>query len=186
MIDKKVLTSISFIAIAVFFGGCARDDACIPKQLPINDSSGAFCATKPYQMKNKIIVGSRQDDAKVVYSIGKILKVWIAPYNQGGTLIASHDNYVVVEKPHFLVGESVDRAGSKPNSAVSPTNNFPYVYRDYELDRSSKKDRFSDRNIKKYNNNIYRSREAYGIPAKSRSNRANAEYDKKIFQFLGK
>jgi hypothetical protein len=137
-------------------------------------------------MNNKIIVGSRQDDAKVVYSVGKILKVWIAPYTQGGTLIASHDNYVVVEKPRFIVGESVDRAGTKPNSTISPTNNFPYIYRDYELDRTSKKDRFSDKNIKKYNNNIYRSQKAYGIPSKSRSNKANAEYDKKIFQFLGK
>ena len=186
MIKRTELVTGLLITTSIFLSGCAHDDACIPKQLQVENSRGAFCATKPYQMKNKIIVGSRQDDAKVVYSVGKILKVWVAPYTQGGTLIASHDNYVVVEKPHFLVGESVDRAGSRPNGAVSPTNNFPYVYRDYELDRTNRKSRFSDKNIKHYNNNIYRSKQAYGIPAKSRSNKANAEYDKKIFQFLGK
>jgi len=184
MIRSVKVVILAGVGSLIFAGCAATEDACIPKEIPVNN--GQFCATKPYKMNNKIIVGSRQDDAKVVYSIGKILKVWIAPYSQGGTLIAAHDNYVVVEKPHFLVGESVERAGTRPNSVISPTDNFPYVYRDYELDRTSKKNRFSDQNIKKFNNSIYRSKEAYNIPAKSRSNKANALYDKKIFQFLGK
>ena len=183
---KKSLLYIGAGLLTIAFTGCAQSqNSCTPDAFAKN-TDPSFCATKPYKMNNKIIVGSRQNDAKVVYSVGKVLKVWIAPYSQGGTMVASHDNYVVVEKPHFIVGESVDRAGTRPNSAISPTDNFPYVYRDYELDRTSKKNRYSDENIKKYNNNIYKSRESYNIPATNRSNKANAAYDKKIFDFLGK
>jgi hypothetical protein len=175
-----------FTAFVTLTTGCAEKQTACSAGFQKKEAEPTFCATKPYQMNNKIIVGSRQNDARVVYSIGKIAKVWIAPYAQGGTMIASHDNYVVVEKPHFLAGESIDRSGTKPNGAVSPTNNFPFVYRDSELDRTSNVNRFSDENIKKYNNNIYSSREAYNIPATNRSNEANANYDKKIFDFLGK
>jgi len=182
---KKSLIYIGAGLLPLLFSGCAQSqNSCTPDAFEAN--AGSYCATKPYRMNNKIIVGSRQDDAKVVYSVGKVLKVWIAPYQQGGTMVASHDNYVVVEKPHFIPGESIDRAGTRPNSAISPTNNFPYVYRDYELDRTPAKNRYSGKNIKKFNNNIYKSRESYNIPAANRSNKANANYDKKIFDFLGK
>jgi hypothetical protein len=183
----NIIKHVAFIVIALSLVGCTNNkDICVADAYDRSITPDSTCQTKGYNMKNKIIVGSRQDDARVVYSVGKILKTWIAPYHQGGTLIAAHDNYIVVEKPHFLVGESVQREGTRPNGVVTPANHFPTVYRDYELDRSKKRNRFSNKNIKRFNNNIYRDTNAKNIPSKSRANKANTVYDSKISEFLGK
>jgi hypothetical protein len=184
----NILPSLLTATVLLVLNGCTASNG--PCAADAFDKNRNFqrtsdCDTKPYQMNNKIIVGSRQDDARVVYSTGKILKTWIAPYHQGGTLIASHDIYVVVEKPGFLAGESVGRNSGDPSGAVTPTGDFPFVYRDNELDRTTRDERFTNENIKRYNNNIYTNKQSRNIPAKSRSNKANAVYDEKIYQFLG-
>lgn len=184
----KILPSLLTAAALLSLNGCtASNGPCAADAFDKNRNfqGASNCETKPYQMNNKIIVGSRQDDAKVIYSTGKILKTWVAPYHQGGTLISSHDMYVVVEKPGFLAGESVARNSGDPSGAVTPTSDFPFVYRDYELDRTPKGQRFTNENIKQYNNNIYTNKQTRNIPAKSRTNKANTVYDEKIYQFLG-
>jgi hypothetical protein len=183
---NKIAQGVIVLLTLSFVGCTTNKDICISDAYDKNVGADSSCQTKGYNMNNKIIVGSRQDDARVVYSVGKILKTWIAPYHQGGTLIASHDNYIVVEKPHFLVGESVQREGRKPSGIVTPTNNIPTVYRDYELDRVKPTKRFSNKNIKRFNNNVYRNQTFKNIPSKSRANKANTVYDSKINDFLRK
>lgn len=174
----KILTA-SLLAGAVLTG-CGTDNSAEP----IEQFENSMTYNKAYQMKNKLLVGSRQDDARVVYDIGKILKVWISPYYQGGTLIAAHDNYVVVKKPSFIVGQSVQKEGTQPSGLVTPTGDFPFVLRGSELDRDRTGYRFSDKNIKRFNNDVYKIDASHGAVAQEKVKRANTKFDKEILDFL--
>lgn len=142
------------------------------------------CITKPYQGNHKVIVGSVQDDSRIVYSTGKILKTWIAPYYQGETLISAHSNYIVVEKPRFIVGESVMREGRIADGAKSPTGALPMAYRDEELDRTPIPQQYSNRNVQKYTENVEKSKVYSNIPAENRINKASGTYDKEIQDYI--
>jgi len=175
MVQTKNLL-VALIA-SITMTGCATDNSAEPIHQFENYN-------KAYQMKNKLIVGSRQDDARVIYDIGKILKVWISPYYQGGTLIAAHDNYVVVKKPEFIVGQSVQKEGTRPSGLVTPTGDFPFVLRGSELDKNRDGYRFSDDNIRRFNNDIYKIEASQGAIAKQRVQKASSKYDKEILNFL--
>lgn len=175
MRQVKHLTTL--LIVGAMITGCATDDSAEPIQQFGN-------ANKAYQMKNKLLVGSRQDDARVVYDIGKILKVWISPYYQAGTLIAGHDNYVVVKKPSFIVGQSVQKEGTRPNGLVTPTGDFPFVLRGSELDRNRGGYRFSNKNIKRFNNDVYKVNASRGAVAEQRVQKANSKFDKEILNFV--
>lgn len=149
------------------------------------NNSRDVCYTKPYEMNNKLIVGSQQDDARVVYSTGVILKVWIAPYHMGETLISSHSNYVVVEAPKFLVGESVKKSGTPGDGFVGANRDIPYVFRSEEVDRESNTKKLSNNVIREFNNNMIYSRESQNIPADNRIRESDAAYDNEILNFIG-
>lgn len=150
-----------------------------------NNNSGDVCYTKPYEMNNKLIVGSQQDDARVVYSTGVILKVWVAPYHIGETLISSHSNYVVVEAPRFLVGESVKKEGTMSDGFIGANRDIPYVFRSEEVDRESNIKKLNNNVIKGFNNNVIYSRESKNIPADNRIIESDAAYDNEILNFIG-
>ena len=138
----------------------------------------------PYQLKIKPIVGSRQDDAKVIIDAGKVLKVWIAPYKSGMTVIAAHDLYSMVQKPQFIIGEMVP-TNKKKGGAVTATDDFPFAFRDEELDKKTRHGNFNNEEMKHYYNNIYKAQANKDVTTE-RNNKATQEFDETIKNFLNK
>ena len=184
------IINLSFVVL-LLVNGCAKpkpkcqtydtlDDALGSEKRVIKKDS--LASLNPYQLKIKPIVGSRQDDSKVVIDAGKVLKVWIAPYKSGMTVIAAHDLYSMVQKPQFIIGEMVP-TNSKKGGIVTVSDDFPFAFRDEELDRVPKQRKFSNPSMKKYYNNVYKA-QADNSVVKRRNNEASREFDSAIKNFL--
>jgi len=163
------------ILIAASFSGCSSSEA-QPKQIrPLRKDMH----TKPYELKITPIVGTEQDDSKVVMDMGKVMKIWIAPYKNKDVFVSAHDNFVVAKKPEFVIGEKVPQKNW--GSMHTPINRIPFVFRDADLDKATK---LGKEEIVKYNNNIYKEQNNPKL-AKQRINESN-KYDKQIINFLKK
>ena len=138
--------------------------------------------TESYHFMVTPIVGSEQDDSKVIVDMGKILKVWIAPYVVGGTLIAAHSIYTWVQAPHFIAGESVGRGSPTDASLLTPSGNYPVIYRPDEL--YYKKPTFSNKELKEYVNKKYEVSKHPAKYLKRIDKRIKNKYDKVILQYL--
>ena len=133
--------------------------------------------TKPYQIKITPIIGTRQDDAKVIMDMGKVMKVWIAPYKNNSTFVSSHDNFVVAKKPEFVVGETVPQKNWR--SMKTPVNEVPFLFRNADMDTANN---LSNREVVDFNNNVYKQQNDVNV-AKKRL-KADSKYDQEIKNFL--
>ncbi|MCK9549285.1 hypothetical protein [Aquamicrobium sp.] len=132
MFKKITISSIVLFSLAYadYFSDCSKGSD------PFSASSKG-CTPATFNQKHKIIVGTRQEDARVIYDTGRVLKVWIAPYYQGGTMISAHDNFVVVSSPRFVVGQSVDKNGN-PKSGLTNSDDLNINYVDLDKKRLDK------------------------------------------------
>jgi len=138
-------------------------------------------STKSYHFMVKPIIGSEQDDSKVVVDMGKILKVWVAPYVYNGTLIASHDIYTWVQAPHFIAGESIGNSQPHSSSLITPNENYPLIYRPSEVYSTQAK--FTNNELKKYVNKKYEI-EKHHEKGLKQLQKQNNKYDTLIKQYL--
>lgn len=136
----------------------------------------------PYQFKFKPIVGSRQDDAKVVVNMGKVQKIWVAPYKTGATMIASHDVYTWVEKPDFVVGEAVPDTRAR-EGVITPMDTVPFAFKSREFEKNSKP--MNDMEVRKYVNNVYKTDNDPSLIVK-KNDEADDEFDSTISDYLKK
>ena len=156
---KKYFTFVALSTSILFLSGCAEKNnricgggsstcgANTYQKSPLSDSGH-----KAYQFKIKPIVGSRQDDAKVVVNMGKVLKIWVAPYKVKGTMIASHDIYSWVVKPDFIVGESIPNPRNR-DGVITPLNNVPFAFKPKEIENAVLP--LKDEQVKDYVNDVY-------------------------------
>ena len=167
MIKKIIAVSVIGIGSMILLSGCSgketipNPDADIEKKINSKRSKrGSNISHQyvvPYQMKLNPIVGSRSNDAKVVVDMGKVLKVWVAPYKQGLTLNSSHDVYTFVAAPQFVLGETVPHR-QKGGSLFSPSNKLPFLITDKQLNVNSEEKEIRDEEIQKYVNGVYKAR----------------------------
>ena len=137
---RNIYRNAVYLLLAGIFSGCASNAG--PGVYGSVDQALASCnsgdnerwETNGYRTGIKPIVGTRQRDAQVVIDTGKVLKIWVAPYTQGNTLIAAHDIYTMVEQPHFVVGEMVPVAKGKGRSCDA---GIPVSIKDKYLDTVS-------------------------------------------------
>ncbi|CAA6816267.1 MAG: Unknown protein [uncultured Campylobacterales bacterium] len=134
----------------------------------------------PYQMKIKPIVGSRQDDSKVVVDMGKVLKIWVAPYKSGATMISSHDLYTWVQKPGFIPGESIDTV-KKADGMMAASKRLPFVFNENEV---AKEGDLNSKEVKDYVNSVYKVQNDNEIIKEN--NKKASKYDPSIKQYLEK
>lgn len=151
------------------------------KQQEEKDAAELF-ATNPYQLTIKPIVGSEQDDARVIVDMGKILKIWVAPYVIGSTLIAAHDIYTWVQPPHFIAGESLPNP-NQTTGLVTPDHNYPIIFRPEEV--WNRPATFSNEELKKYVNNVYKVAKNPEI-ANKKIQMVNKQTNKQILNFIKK
>lgn len=169
--NKKIILVVS-IATALL-SGCANK----PKPKIMQPRKDIL--TKPYRLKITPIIGTRQDDTKVIMDMGKVLKVWIAPYKNNKVFVSAHDNFVVAKKPEFVVGENIPKKNW--DSMHTPTNPIPFVFRNADLDKATKLEK---KEIVEFNNNIYKEENNPNV-SKQRIKKSN-KYDKQIINFLKK
>lgn len=186
---KKYLFALSSVAILLLSGCASKQPKCAMANFNNIDAvvrakkaevAKIRSGTVPYQLKIKPIVGTRQDDAKVVVNMGKILKIWIAPYKIKGTLIAAHDIYTWVQKPDFIPGESIPKP-KNTDGMVTPTGGFPFVFRDEELDKRN--GRFDADTLKKFSNQVYKAEHNNTI-IKTKNSEAEKKFDQVIKEYL--
>lgn len=161
---------------AILFSGCASTSQGTD---PFNR---AEWKTKSYETKIKPYIGTRQNDAKVVMDMGRVLKVWVAPYTQSRTLIAAHDIYAIVQKPKFILGEMVP-SGKRTGGLTTCNKDFPFVFKDRHIESIKTGDRFKSGTIKKYVNNVYKAQNNPSHYDKKRKS-ANKRYDKTIADYI--
>ncbi len=165
---------VGIIIITTALSGCfARN----PVSQKLEVAKKKIIHTKAYQLKITPIIGSRQDDSKVIMDMGKIMKIWVASYKNNKTFVSSHDNFVVAVAPDFVIGETVPQKNWK--SMKTPTNNIPFIFRDADLDSS---DELESAEIVKYNNIVYQQQNDVK-KAEKRLEKANI-YDETIKEFL--
>jgi len=171
------ITNISLLlGIGIITSGCMG----IGPKKPLDENriiSRKDIHTKPYQLNITPIIGSRQDDTKVVMDMGKIMKIWIAPYKNKGTFVSSHDNYVVAKAPDFVLGEEIPQRNWR--SMKTPINKIPFQFRDADLDEAKE---LGSKEIVEYNNVIYQQQNNQKAAVK-RMNKSNL-YDEEIKRFL--
>jgi len=109
--------------------------------------------------------------------MGKIMKIWIAPYKNKGTFVSSHDNYVVAKAPDFVLGEEIPQRNWR--SMKTPINKIPFQFRDADLDEAKE---LGSKEIVEYNNVIYQQQNNQKAAVK-RMNKSNL-YDEEIKRFL--
>ena len=145
----------------------------------LKSSKTDYTKTKPYYLRFKPIVGSRQNDSKVVVDMGKVLKIWVAPYKVKGTMVASHDIYTWVQKPGFIVGESIPKKG-RHTGLTNASGNLPFIFNEGDIDTSNG---MTNKALKKYVNNVYKAQndDTY---VKKRINKTKSKFDATIKEYL--
>jgi len=186
---KQIVNGLMVLTVSMFFAGCSVHSEPKPcgvyddiKEIEANATTKECARTKPYQLKIKPIVGSRQDDSKVVVDMGKVQKIWIAPYKIKSTLIAAHDIYTWVQKPRFIPGESLPDPKAK-TGLPGPYRKLPFVFRSEETDDGSTE--LTDEKIKAYANNVYKAQNDNALIEK-KEDEADAKFNAVIGDYIGK
>lgn len=171
---------------ALFMTGCADK----PNRI-CGSGIGGTCTPQPkkkmgeegvkaYQFGFKPIVGSRQDDSKVVVDMGKIQKIWVAPYKTKGTMVSAHDIYIWVQKPDFIVGEPLPSPKER-SGVITPMDNVPFVFRKKEMD--DRPDKMTNESVRQYVNSVYRAENDPSLVEK-KNEEADSKFDDTILDYL--
>jgi len=159
----KLLT----LTTALMLSGCATKNNNINTNIreivPYEETQAQSVKLEPYQIRIKPIVGSRQNDSKVIVDQGVVLKIWIAPYKVKNTLIASHDIYTWARKPQFIVGEDMPKYNSRMNGLFRADGKLPFIFGDSEIQEYKP---IEDKQIKKYVNTLYAIRSGKKVKVK--------------------
>jgi len=145
--------NILLLTGVLFFVGCSSKEVHIKDIVDNTKQNEEKVVLTPYQMKITPIVGSHQNDSKVIVDTGVVLKIWIAPYKIKNTLIAGHDVYTWARKPNFIVGEDMPKYNSKQTSLITANGQFPNLFKQQDINNYKE---LQDKTVKKYVNNIYK------------------------------
>jgi len=141
------MRKIIFLATPLFFFlGCAtKSDV---RQVVVRTESAEIVRYEPYQFRQKPIIGSRNNDARVAVDMGVVLKIWVAPYKDSANVLTSaHDIYAWARQPDFIAGEELPRK-QDVGSGLTQFGRIPPSLAGEEIDKSD----FSDENIKDFIN----------------------------------
>lgn len=183
---KQSALNLLMLCLLFFLSGCSDKTACLTpvdtedNNVEVNVTAGPI---KPYRLKIRPVIGTRTDDAKIVRDFGVVQKVWITPYvDKNDNLVASHDIYVVVKSPHWVVGEALPVA-KKQSGLINPAGKVPFAFRDTEFDEGTE---LSDENLKNYINDVNKITQQINLLQKLPENKQedSMKYNKKIREYL--
>jgi len=183
--NKRYL-NITLIGVGLFFfTGCAVKKVKTEYVKKSNVLKEKFNKTNNYNhFRFKPIIGTRQEDTKVMVDMGKYAKIWIKNYkNNNDYFISSHDIIVQIREPGFISGEDVPSFKRRAVKKTFGSNSFAFRSKDLltsnsDMNTVDTKTRY----IKDYvNNNSKEQKEKKLIETKR--NKLN-KFDHEIKNFL--
>lgn len=142
---KQLLIIPAILAGALFINGCASSQpSCSVASAGCGDSQKKAPGKEEEENNLNIpafpykpIIGTRNNDAKMIVDTGVVLKVYIATYKDSKrTLVAAHDRYAWAKEPGFVVGS--DRPDvRKRTGMLTPASKAPFVFGGGEIDSTS-------------------------------------------------
>lgn len=196
MIAKKILCFVSLVFLSLYTTGCSgkntvfpNPDADIKEQIEKNkyfDGSSGMQVKKvmPYQNKILIEAGSRSNESKVVVNAGKVLKIYIAAYKMGGTMIAGHDVYTYVEKPGFIVGQTTPARAT--DGVITPSSKLPFKINKEELNINADEKELSNSDVKNFENNLHKKKYGFHDKLSKKTSAIVKERDRKLLDYINK
>lgn len=129
------------------------------------------------------VIGTRQEDTKVMIDMGKFAKIWIKNYrNKNQTFVASHDIVTMIKAPGFIAGEEIDFEKRDVVKKTYGGNTFSYRSSDIVSQTSADDTNLKDEQIKEFVNN-YQETKKYGKLPDAKSEKLD-KYNKAISEFL--
>lgn len=149
MRNNYITSALIVCGASLLFSGCSAIE--FNKKIKKDSSKTIIIKReKPYKFTYTPLIGSRNDDEKVIVDMGVVLRVWINSYKtRANTLVSAHDVYIWAKKPDFIVGNPVP---VKRRGLISSTNKLPFTLSNSEVDRSDLK---TNKNIKNFINSVY-------------------------------
>ena len=175
---KKEMLAFMLVVSTLLVSGCSTKN-CVDGDCAL----GGVLKLEPLETvghKTRItpILGTKQNDAKIVRDFGVTLKVTIFPYkDKDDNLIGGQDIYVVAKTPEWLAGEKIPAKRAKGITSLSGKS-FPVTLRPEELNHASEVDEKSLIDFQNKMNNIEKNPQLAGTKLDSTGN------DEKILEFL--
>jgi len=132
----------------------------------------------------KPVIGTRQDDTKVLIDMGQFAKIWIKNFKNGNnSFTASHDVIIKIREPDFIAGEEVPRHRRRTVKRTYGSHSFSYRSSDLLHNNSSINTQdVKTKDIKKYLNNYAKAKKEKKLDTKKQQQMS--EYDKKLKEYL--
>jgi len=179
-----MIKSISVIVCLIFLSGCSSKK--IQSRFVNVDNTQASHLNQtnnPNHFRYKPVIGTRQDDTKVMIDMGKFAKIWIKNYrNKNQTFVASHDIITMIEAPGFIAGEDIPSSKRSVQKKTYGGNTFSYRSSDLIHTNSMDQSELKTSQIKDFVNN-YKTTEKYKKLPEEKQKQLG-KYDEKIKYFL--
>jgi hypothetical protein len=142
-----------FFAATIFFSGCSTVSV-RTKLEKDSDKKKYIHNNETNTFRYKPVIGTEQDDTKVMINMGKFAKIWIKNYrNKNKTFIASHHMVTMIQEPGFIAGEDLPQNRYDAVSKTYGANTFTFKSSDLLYDTGTDAENVKAYEIKKYMNN---------------------------------
>lgn len=180
---NKLKIVIIFSILSFLISGCSSKKV-VTKFVKVGNSEvQKFNRTNNYnKFRYKPVIGTRQEDTKVMIDMGQYAKIWIKNYrNKNETFVASHDIITMIKSPGFISGEDVPSSRRRTVNKTYSGNSFSYRSSDL-IHNSNTMDKLKIKHVKDYVNNYNQVKKYKKLPI-SKQKIVN-KYDKKIKSYL--
>lgn len=180
----KIKILISSIVMLLLFSGCSSRRVVTRFKSESNYAQQMHMQNNPNNFRFKPVIGTKQDDTKVMIDMGQFAKIWIKNYhNKNETYVSSHDIITMIKAPGFIAGEDLPRQRRRAVQKTYGARTFSYRSSDLMYQDSSNGNSGVDaKEIKDYMNSYEESKKFKKVPTAKKV--AVKKYDTKIKKFL--
>lgn len=179
--------NVSFMIIAtstiVLLSGCSTKKV---KTRLYSSSNGAIYERQSRNTTNQFryqpVIGTMQDDTKVMIDMGKFAKIWVKNYrNKNKTFVSSHHIVTMIREPGYIYGEELPE--NRIKTIHKTYSGHTFVFRSNDLFSSSDPtNNMKTQEIKQFINNYHQSKRIGLLKKKKRVN--VDKYDKTILDYI--
>jgi hypothetical protein len=150
--SKKLIYFVA-ISAGLLFSGCTSTPKVKTKWVQKRSYSYQN-SNNPIKFRYKPVIGTKQEDAKVMIDMGEWAKIWVKNYkNKNETFVATHTIVTKVRDPNFIAGEQIPRSRRDTTYNSYGARSFTFKSQDLIYDNSSHGSKnVSDEQVKEYIN----------------------------------
>lgn len=135
---KTIQAILVLVVTSLFISGCSTK---IKTRFSSSNNNKNVRVTKDNNYNHfryKPVIGTRQDDTKILIDMGQFAKIWIKNYrNKNATFVASHDIITMIREPGFIAGEDLPSSRRVSRSRNNTRKSFSFRSSDILTDRNS-------------------------------------------------